>query len=74
MEEGDKEFITVSIPAPLFKKIEERISGTGFSSVSDYIIYVLREVFSDEEGGNESFTEEEQERIKRELRALGYLG
>jgi Arc/MetJ-type ribon-helix-helix transcriptional regulator len=72
--EGDKEFSTVSIPAVLFQKIEERIKGTGFNSVSDYVIYVLIEVVSDEEGGNESFTEEEQERIKRELRALGYLG
>ena len=73
MEEGDKGLSTVSIPAPLFKKIEERIRGTDFSSVSDYVIYVLREIISDEEGGNESLTEEEQERVKRELRTLGYL-
>ncbi len=42
MGEDEKKFTTVSIPAPLFKKIEERIKGTGFTSVSSYVTYVLR--------------------------------
>ncbi len=44
-----KKFTTVSIPGPLFKKIEERIKGTGFTSVSSYVTYVLREIVSEEE-------------------------
>ena len=69
----DKKFTTVSIPAPLFKKIEERIKGTGFTSVSSYVTYVLRELIAEEEEEEEPFTKEDEERIKERLRALGYL-
>ena len=30
----EKKFTTVSIPTPLLEKVEERIRGTGFTSVS----------------------------------------
>jgi len=69
----EKKFTTVSIPAPLFKKIEERIKGTGFTSVSSYVTYVLREIVSEEEEEEDPFTEEDEERVKERLRALGYL-
>ena len=73
MGEEGKKFTTVSIPVPLFKKIEERIKGTGFTSVSSYVTYVLREVVSEEEEEAEPFTKEDEERVKERLRALGYL-
>lgn len=69
----EKKFTTVSIPTPLFKKIEERIKGTGFTSVSSYVTHVLREVVSEEEEEGEPFTKEDKERVKERLRALGYL-
>ncbi len=70
----EKKFTTVSIPTPLFKKIEERIKGTGFTSVSSYVTYVLRELIAEEEEEEEEpFTKEDEERIKERLRALGYL-
>jgi Arc/MetJ-type ribon-helix-helix transcriptional regulator len=73
MAGDEKKFTTVSIPIPLFKKIEERIKGTGFTSVSSYVTYVLREVVSEEEDEGEPFTKEDEERVKERLRALGYL-
>ncbi|HDN62386.1 MAG TPA: CopG family transcriptional regulator [Candidatus Bathyarchaeota archaeon] len=74
MEEkaGKKGFTEVSIPVSLFKKIEERIRGTEFSSVSDYVTYVLRELLSGEEE-EEALSEEDEEKIKARLRALGYI-
>ena len=72
MGEDEKKFTTVSIPVPLFKKVEERIKGTGFTSVSSYVTYVLREVVSEEEE-EEPFSKEDEERVKDRLRALGYL-
>ncbi|KXB05131.1 CopG family transcriptional regulator [candidate division MSBL1 archaeon SCGC-AAA261O19] len=63
---------SVSIPPELFKKIEDRIEGTGFDSVSEYVTYVLREVVEEEE--EEEFSEEDEEKVKERLRALGYLG
>ena len=68
-----KKFTTVSIPTPLFKKVEERIKGTGFTSVSSYVTYVLREIVAEEEEKEEPFTKEDEERVKARLRALGYI-
>ena len=73
MSEEEKKFTTVSIPTPLFRKIEERIKGTGFTSVSSYVTYVLREVISEEEEDDQPFSEEDEQRVKDRLRALGYL-
>ena len=71
-DEGRK-FTTVSIPTQLFQKVEERIKGTGFTSVSSYVAYVLREIVVEEEHEEEPFTKEDEERVKQRLRALGYL-
>ncbi|MEE9116787.1 MAG: CopG family transcriptional regulator [Thermoplasmata archaeon] len=73
MKEEEKKFTTVSIPAPLFKKIQDRIKGTGFTSVSSYVAYVLREVITEEPDEEQPFSKEDEERIKDRLRALGYL-
>ncbi len=73
MDKEEKKYTTVSIPTPLFQKIEERIKGTGFTSVSGYVTYVLREVISEDEEDNQPFSAEDEERVKSRLRALGYL-
>lgn len=74
MKKRLKKFTTVSIPTPLFKKVEERIKGTGFTSVSSYVTYVLREIVAEEEKENEEpFSKEDEERVKERLRALGYI-
>jgi len=67
-------FTSVSIPTSLAEKIEKRIKGTEFSSISAYITFVLEEVVSDEEKENsEELSKEDDERIKARLRSLGYL-
>jgi len=70
-----KEFVSVSIPVELYKTIEKRIKDTEFTSVSEYVTYVLKEVLEslDEEDKEEVFTEEEEKKVKERLRALGYL-
>ncbi|MFQ6085290.1 MAG: ribbon-helix-helix domain-containing protein [Candidatus Bathyarchaeia archaeon] len=66
-------FTSVSIPTSLFKRIEQRIRDTGFTSVSGFVAYVLREIIAKEEKMEKPFTEEDEERVKEKLRALGYL-
>ncbi len=74
MSEEKKKFTTVSIPTPLFEKIRDRIEDTGFTSVSSYVAYVLREVIAEDVQEEEDpFTEEDEERVKERLRALGYI-
>ncbi len=73
-QKEDKKYTTISIPTPLAEKIKNRIEGTGFTSLSSYVTYVLREVISGiEEEQEEAFTKEDEEKVKDRLRALGYL-
>lgn len=69
----EKEFTPVSIPTSLYKKIEEKIKGTEFSSVSSYVTKVLRESLARTEENREVFSPEEEEKIKERLKALGYI-
>lgn len=74
-EKGGK-YTTVSIPVTLYNRIKAMIEGTGFTSVSQFVTYVLREVIADMERQkleSEAITEEEKERIIERLKALGYL-
>ena len=76
MVEGkdEKKYTTVSIPTLLAEKIKKRIKGTGFTSLSLYVTYVLGEVISGIEGENkEVFSKEDEEKVKERLRSLGYL-
>jgi len=66
---------TVSLPAELYGRIEERVKATGFGSADEYVIFVLEEVLK-EEGEEEqetAFSKEEEEEVKKRLKALGYL-
>jgi Arc/MetJ-type ribon-helix-helix transcriptional regulator len=73
-EKDEKKFTTISIPTPLAEKIKKRIKGTGFTSLSSYVTYVLREVLAGlEEESEDAFSKEDEERVKDRLRALGYL-
>lgn len=69
----EKEIINVSIPASLFKKIEELIKGTEDPSVSNYVTKVLREKLSQEKETGEAFSKEDEEKVKERLKALGYI-
>jgi Arc/MetJ-type ribon-helix-helix transcriptional regulator len=66
-----KKFTKILIPTSLFEKIKDMIKGTDFPSVSSYVTYVLKELV--EEEIKETFTKEEEEKIKARLRALGYI-
>ncbi len=69
----EKEFTEVSIPASLYKRIEEKIKGSETTSVSRYVAKVLRENLSKEEATQEALTKEDEEKVKKRLKALGYI-
>ena len=75
MDERKGKYTTVSIPVTLYNRIKRLIEGTGFTSVSQYVTYVLREIVAAHEEARyeEPFTEEDKERILERLRRLGYL-
>jgi metal-responsive CopG/Arc/MetJ family transcriptional regulator len=67
-----RKYTTITIPTKLFEKLQDRIKNTGFSSVSDYATYILRETFADISVSRQKGTKEAGTVISK-LRALGYL-
>ena len=51
--EKESNYSTISIPKPLAEKIKKRCEGTGFTSVSSYVTYVLRQIISNIEKKDE---------------------
>ena len=75
-DEHKVEYTTVSIPKPLAEKVKERMRGTGFSSVSSYVTYILRQVLSSIEQDKktkQAFSKDEEDKVKQRLRNLGYI-
>ncbi len=74
--------VTVKIPRPLYRKIQQVVDGSGFNSPTDFIVFVLRDLMGDTpsvqaapaEGVEGSdYTQEELDDVKRKLENLGYL-
>ncbi len=70
-KEQDKKAVYLS--ADVYQKIQERAEATGFGSVDEYVSFVMEEVLKDEGEEEVVFTKEEEEEVKKRLRALGYL-
>jgi hypothetical protein len=67
--------VTIKIPRPLYDRIAASIAGSGFSSVTDFIVYVLRDVTSGvpKAPQKSDLTADEIAAIKTRLKNLGYL-
>ncbi len=66
--------VTIKIPRELYNKLKDMILGTGFSSVNEFIVFVMRNLASGGEiKGQDTLTEEEVRAIRERLRRLGYL-
>lgn len=66
--------VTIKIPRELYQKLRTMVAGTGFSSVSEFIVFVLRSIASGGEiSGEDRFSAEEIRAIRERLRKLGYL-
>ena len=66
--------VTIKIPRELYEKLQGMTEGTGFSSVTEFIVFVMRSLAS---GGKikeeDTLTEEEVNAIRERLRRLGYI-
>jgi hypothetical protein len=80
--------VTLKIPRPLYEQLKQVIEGSGFHSVTEFAVYVLRDLLShhqiprapaseqaesDPAGGVEPLSPEEIEAIRARLTSLGYL-
>lgn len=68
--------VTLKIPAELYQNLARIITGTGFSSVTEFAVWVLRDVAA---GGKldavaaDGLSPREIEIIRARLQALGYI-
>ena len=58
-----EEYVTLSIPKPLYERAQRAIEGTGFRSVTEYAVFLMRESLSLKPGDS----------VRDRLRALGYI-
>ena len=86
---GSDPDVTIKIPRPLYSQLKQVIGGSGFHSVTEFIVYVLRDLMSHHsegrglpaipatppasEGTVEPLSPDEIEAIRKRLSSLGYI-
>ncbi len=68
--------VTLKIPRPLYDKLKTVIEGSGFRSVNEFVVYVLRDLISlrhEEKEKEADLSKDEIELIKQRLKNLGYF-
>ena len=69
----NRDKVTIKIPRQLYNKLRDIIEDSGFSSVNEFIVYVLRDLVSLHREDQEKLTPEEIKLLKGRLKKLGYL-
>ncbi len=80
--------VTLKIPRPLYEQLKQVIAGSGFHSVTEFAVYVLRDLVSHHRRGRDAaaasgtvgpeadvdpLSPDEIEAIRSRLASLGYL-
>ncbi len=69
----EKVKLTIEVPKKLHGEIIEKAKEAGFDDINEFILFVLEQLVSAETTTESVFTEEEEEKVKERLRALGYI-
>ncbi len=75
---------TIKIPRALYRRLHALIDGSGFDSVTDFVVYVLRDIAANTPLENTSedssrpvtdsgLTTDEVKNVRKRLKQLGYL-
>jgi hypothetical protein len=72
--------VTIKIPGSLYNRMAKIVAGSGFNSVTDFVVYVLRDLVSTttetditKKLEDASLNKDEIEAIRKRLKSLGYL-
>jgi len=65
--------VTLKIPRPLYENLKRVVEGTGFRSVNEFVVHVLRDLVVESGGAPSALTPREVEALRTRLRTLGYL-
>ena len=70
---GEEVHIEIKLPRKLYEEVLKNAKEAGFNDFSEFLIFILEQLTSEEETGREVFSKEEEEKVKERLRALGYI-
>ena len=86
MKREGADAVTLKIPRPLYEQLKQVIQGSGFHSVTEFAVYVLRDLLSHHAGSRgplgepatadedvQPLSPDEIEAIRKRLESLGYL-
>jgi|YNPNPStandDraft_1061719.scaffolds.fasta_scaffold71081_1 hypothetical protein len=73
--------VTIKIPRNLYNRLKEIIENSGFDSVTDFTVFVLRDLAAmspsrqrdRDRRDQDSLTEEEIQAVRKRLKSLGYF-
>jgi len=65
--------VTLKIPRPIYDKLKTVIEGSGFGSVNEFVVYILRDLISSGLDEGAELTKKEVDAIRQRLKNLGYL-
>jgi hypothetical protein len=66
--------VTIKIPRELYENLARMIDGTGFSSVNEFIVFVMRSLaMAGDPGARDGPNARQVQTIRRRLARLGYL-
>ena len=66
--------VTIKIPKELYENLQGMIKDTGFSSVTEFVVFVMRTVASTGNLKEENkLTNDEIDAIRSRLKKLGYI-
>lgn len=64
---------TIKIPRELYDNLKEIIEDTGFSSVTEFVVFTMRTVASGGDFKEDRLTVEEAQLVRERLKKLGYI-
>jgi metal-responsive CopG/Arc/MetJ family transcriptional regulator len=68
-----KDKVTLKIPRPLYERLKTVIQESGFSSVNEFVVYILRDLMSAKSKDKKDLSAEEIKAIQQRLKNLGYF-
>lgn len=63
----------ISVPVSIFKQIEKLAEKENIESGEEYIVKLLEKKIKEEQGSGDEFSKEDEEKVKKRLKALGYM-
>ena len=67
------EKVKLNIPQRLYMQLMLIFENSGFNSVTEYIVFILRELIAGKSGNSVQLTAAEIQQIRKLLQSLGYL-